>query len=134
MVKMYLFFYAPADINVNTVFWSIKCGHSLRDRKNLDFVTKWFSHSWEAYFHIEDKEVSDYIENIAKSLYPTYPHPTLLIKRGVATIGWMAKTIRQANFADFSVPNVTVSKTDLVWNGILNETDSMPTRICPSAR
>lgn len=123
MTKLYLFFWAPQEINHDTVFWCVRVGDSLRDRKRLDYVQHWFSQSWQAFFAPYSKTTSEYLDNIAKSLYPSMPSPTLLIKRGNASVAWLAKTIRQGNFADFSVPNLSIDKIDLVWNGLAHETD-----------
>lgn len=134
MITIYDYVYAKKEITKQTVWWMIEAGDGYGSYKALQFINDLVSSSTEHYFKKHSMEVCEFKENVARSLWPGVPYPTLLLPWGHLSVVDLARIIRKGQFSKLEVPNIQKSKEDYILSGAYSEADFINNRInCQSA-
>lgn len=134
MITMYDYVYAKKKITKQSVWWIIKAGDSYESYKALQFLNNLVSSSTDHYFKQHSLEVCEFKDNVARSLWPEVPYPTLLLPAGCLSIVDLARIIRKGQFSKLEIPNIQKTKEDYILSGAYSEADFINQRInCQSA-
>lgn len=76
MKTRYIFIHCDGTLNTDTIIYYVMVGNSPQEKRDLDFFQS-LKFQTSVFFEKDSKEVSDFIQRIAGSLYPGVTCPLL---------------------------------------------------------
>lgn len=96
MSKQFIFAYARDEITPHTVFFNVAVGDCSRDRRAKAYIDE-LAQSTDYFWHIRDLETSDFVHNVARSLYPDAVMPLMELRTHAISVTALARAIKDGS-------------------------------------
>lgn len=103
MKTRYIFIHCDEELKPDTIIYYVMVGNSPQDKRDLDFFQS-LKFQTSVFFEKDSKEVSDFVQRIAASLYPGVTCPLLAMYTRSVEPKKLRKMILSRTFDSIQLP------------------------------